>query len=217
VQPPTEPTPAAPQHSAPRGDEDELYRRHHRELHRAVAHIVRAPRELIEDACQTAWAILLRCQPDRYAVFAWLRVVAVHEAYRLSAIDRRDARLERLRPQDGNWHDITADPRSLEDAIEALEALRVVASLPERQRRDFVLKLAGYSYEEIRLLTPGRTATNLNKSLVKARARIRAIHPRDCLTWPPSIDTGERGGQFTPSSLLWSEMAQSTPNAESTR
>ena len=82
-----------------RGDEDELYRRHHRDLHRAVARAVRAPRELIEDACQTAWAILLRSQPERHAIFAWLRVVAIHEAYRLSAIDRRDARLERLRPR----------------------------------------------------------------------------------------------------------------------
>ena len=87
MQPPTEPTPTAP--PAPRGDEDRLYRRHHRDLHRAVARAVRAPRELIEDACQTAWAILLRTQPDRYAIFAWLRVVAIHEAYRLAAIDRR--------------------------------------------------------------------------------------------------------------------------------
>ena len=81
------------------GDEDALYRAHHLELHRAVAHVVRAPRELIEDACQTAWAMLLRTQPDRFAIFGWLRVVAIHEGYRLSAIERRDARLERLRPR----------------------------------------------------------------------------------------------------------------------
>ena len=85
------PTPHTPTHA---GDEDELYRRHHRELHRAVSRAVHAPRETIEDACQTAWAILLRRQPERDAVFAWLRVVAVHEAYRLSAIEstRRAAR-----------------------------------------------------------------------------------------------------------------------------
>ncbi|MCW3066444.1 MAG: hypothetical protein JWN32_3616 [Solirubrobacterales bacterium] len=173
MQPPTKPHTPTAALPARHGDEDELYRRHHRELHRAVAHVVRAPRELIEDACQTAWSILLRRQPDRHTIFGWLRTVAIHEAYRLSAIERRDARLERLRSEDGDWHDITADPRSLEDAVEALEALRVVASLPERQRRDFVLKVVGYSYEEIRLLTPGRTMTNVNKSLVKARARIR--------------------------------------------
>ena len=154
------------------GDEDALYRAHHRELHRAVAHVVRAPRELIEDACQTAWAMLLRTQPDRFAIFGWLRVVAIHEAYRLSAIERRDARLERLRPEDGDWHDAIADPRDLDDALEALEALRALAELPARQRQDLSMK-AGYSYEEIRAITGGRTFTNVNKSLVKARAQIR--------------------------------------------
>jgi DNA-directed RNA polymerase specialized sigma24 family protein len=173
MQPPTEPTPSAALPPKRQGDEADLYRRHHRDLHRAVAHVVKAPRELIEDACQTAWAILLRTQPERYAIFAWLRVVAIHEAYRLSAIERRDARLERLRPEDDDWHDVIADRHSLDDAILAFEALRALASLPERQRSDLTLKIIGYSYEEIRALTPGRTFTNVNKSLVKARARIR--------------------------------------------
>jgi len=159
----------------PRGDENALYHAHHRELHRAVARAVHAPRELIEDACQTAWAILLRSQPDRYAIFGWLRVVAIHEAYRLSAIERRDVRLEPFRPDDcdSDWHDAIADPRSLDAALEALEALRTLASLPDRQREDLSMKVAGYSYEEIRILTGGRTFTNVNKSLVKARRRIR--------------------------------------------
>src|SRR5215218_7986565 len=100
MQPRAEPT-LAKRPQVARGDEEDLYRRHHRDLQRAVTHVVHAPRELIEDACQTAWALFLRTRPDRYAVFAWLRVVAIHEAYRLSAIERRDARLERLRPEDG--------------------------------------------------------------------------------------------------------------------
>jgi DNA-directed RNA polymerase specialized sigma24 family protein len=175
MQPPTD-TPRL----KPHGDEDELYRRHHRELHRAVSRAVHAPRELIEDACQTTWAILLRRQPERHAIFGWLRVVAIREAYRLSAIDRRDARLERLRPQDGDWHELMADPRSLDNALEALEALRALASLPERRRIDLALKVAGYSYEEIRAQTPGRTRTNVNKSLAKAPARIRRMRrPRN--------------------------------------
>ena len=168
MQPPTE-----PRTTTPRGDEDELYRRHHRDLHAAVARAVCASPELIEDACQTAWTILLRRQPRRCSVFGWLRVVAIHEAYRLSATERSDGRLERLTSEDGDWQQIVADPSALEDALEALEALRLVASLPEPQRRDFALKTAGYTYEEIRARTPGRTMTNVNKSLVKARARIR--------------------------------------------
>jgi hypothetical protein len=35
------------------------------------------------------------------------------------------------------------------------------------------MKVAGYSYEEIRTITGGGTFTNVNKSLVKARAQIR--------------------------------------------
>ena len=117
--------------------------------------------------------MLLRTQPERYAIFAWLRVVAIHEAYRLSAIDRRDARLERLRPEDRDWQDVIADPRTLDDALEALEALRALAALPERQRIDLALKIAGYSYEEIARAPAVARYTNVNKSLVKARRRIR--------------------------------------------
>jgi hypothetical protein len=122
----------------PLRDADALYRAHHRELHRAVAQVVRGPRELIEDACQTAWLTLLRAQPNEDTVFAWLRVVAIHEAYRLSAIERRDAHLKRLRSEDGDWHHVIADPRSLDDALEALEALRAfggVARAPTDRSR----------------------------------------------------------------------------------
>jgi len=167
MQPPTETTAPA------RGDEAELYRRHHRDLHRAVARAVNARRELIEDACQTAWAILLRTQPDRHAIVAWLRVVAIHEAYRLSAIERRETRLPNRRADHRDGEDLVADPHTLEDALEALEALRALAALPARQRVDLTLKVAGYTYEEIRILTGARTFTNVNKSLVKARRRIR--------------------------------------------
>jgi DNA-directed RNA polymerase specialized sigma24 family protein len=72
-----------------RGDEAELYLLHHDRLVRAVARTVNAPAALVEDACQTAWLILLRRQPDRDTVFGWLRTVAVHEAYRLSRDERR--------------------------------------------------------------------------------------------------------------------------------
>lgn len=174
MQPPTEPTARRSALSRPpQGDEDALYRRHHDELLRAVAHVVRAPRALIEDACQTAWLKLLRNQPDRPAVFGWLRTVAIHEAYRLSRLSRREAHLELLRSGEVDWVDTVADVRSLDDAVEALEALRALASLPDRQRRDLELKTAGYSYEEIRSREPGRSFTSVNKSLTRARRRIR--------------------------------------------
>jgi DNA-directed RNA polymerase specialized sigma24 family protein len=155
-----------------RGDEDALYRRHHRDLRRTLARHVTASDELIEDACQFAWLRLLATQPDRYAIFGWLYVVALHEAYRLSAIERREARLESLPVDEYSWQELVADPRTLDDAHEALEALRAIAALPDRQRIDFALKIAGHSYGEIQARTPGRTYTNVNKSLTKARSRI---------------------------------------------
>ena len=75
----------------PYGDEADLYRRHHHELVRSVRRAVNASGELVEDACQSAWLILLRRQPERGPMlFGWLRTVAIHEAYRLSRAERRD-------------------------------------------------------------------------------------------------------------------------------
>ncbi|MDP9135883.1 MAG: hypothetical protein M3N56_13785 [Actinomycetota bacterium] len=156
----------------PRGDEDELYRRHHRDLHRAVAHAVNAPRELVEDACQNAWAILLRAQPDRTSIFGWLYVVATREAFRLRDREHRHVHLEAMFPA-GSWDAVIADAFSIDDIFEVHEALEVIASLPARQRADLTLLVAGFSYVEIAELTGGRTYTNVNKHLAKARARIR--------------------------------------------
>jgi RNA polymerase sigma factor (sigma-70 family) len=170
MQPPTEQRSPAQL----RGDEEDLYRRHHRDLRRAVTRVVNAPPELIEDACQSAWMKLLHNQPQRGTFLAWLRVVAIHEAYCLSAIEHRDAHLEDLAVGAG-WDAVTPDPRSIDDAIEARAALRLLAALPAREREDLTLLIAGFTYEEIQQLTGGRTYTNVNKHLSKARARIRLL------------------------------------------
>ncbi|MBX6751662.1 MAG: hypothetical protein IRY85_18720 [Micromonosporaceae bacterium] len=160
-----------------RGDEGELYRRHHSVLVRAVARVVNAPRDLIEDACQNAWTILLRRQPERRSIFAWLRIVAIHEAYRLSRTACTDARLEDLGAADG-WEALIPCTCSLDETIEARAALRLLAELPERQREDLALLVAGFSYREIAEITGGRTFTNVNKHLAKARARVRLARLR---------------------------------------
>ena len=173
MQPPTElPRAERLERPGPRGDEDELYRRHHRDLHRAVAHAVNAPRELVEDACQNAWAILLRAQPNRTSIFGWLYVVATREALRLCERERRHVHLEAMFSA-GSWDAVIADAFSIDDILEAHEALEVIASLPARQRADLTLLVAGFSYVEIAELTGGRTYTNVNKHIAKARARVR--------------------------------------------
>ena len=154
------------------GDEADLYERHHQALMIAVSHAITGSPQLIEDACQTAWTILVRRQPNRLSVFAWLYVVAIHEAYRLSAIERRELHLEDL-ALEGDCETIFADGVAVEDQFEALEALRALAGLPNAQRRDLTLRVAGFTYREIAAMTGGRTYTNVNKHLVKARAAIR--------------------------------------------
>jgi DNA-directed RNA polymerase specialized sigma24 family protein len=57
--------------------------------------------------------------------------------------------------------------------LEGWSVLRALAGLPDRQRRDLPLRVAGFTYREIAAMTEGRTYTNVNKHLVKARARIR--------------------------------------------
>jgi DNA-directed RNA polymerase specialized sigma24 family protein len=171
MQPPTEPAPAATS-PALRGDEDDLYRRHHHDLRRAVTHAVNAPPELIEDACQNAWTIMLRAQPARTSIFGSLYVVATRETFRLCERERRHIHLETILPN-GSWDAVIADAFSIDDILEAREAVTILAGLPERQRTDLTLLVAGFSYREIAHMIGGRTHTNVNKSLVKARRRIR--------------------------------------------
>jgi len=112
-----------------------------------------------EDACQIAWVILLRRQPDRGPMlFGWLRTVAIHEAYRLSRAERRDIRLEDLGDR-GAWDELLGGRAALEDVVEARRALRVLAGLPERQHEYVSLLVAGFRYREIGELAGGRTMT----------------------------------------------------------
>ena len=160
----------------PRGDEGELFARHHAALLRAVRRAVRAPEAVIEDACASAWAILLRRQPDRGpALFGWLRTVAVHEGYRLSREQRHVSALDDLAAVEGEgWEAFVADRRTLDASLEARRALRTLAALPERERRYLALLAAGYRYHEI-VEHAGVTYTNVNKHLAKARSRIRDV------------------------------------------
>jgi DNA-directed RNA polymerase specialized sigma24 family protein len=196
MQPPTEPTTAIL-----RGDEAELFCRHHRDLQRAVAHAVNAPREVIEDACQNAWTIMLRAQPDRPSIFGWLYVVAIREAFRLCERDRRHLHLEAISP---TWDAVISDAFSIDDILEARAALQILASLPDRQRADLTLLVAGYTYQEILSRAPGRTYTNLNKSFVKSRRRIRDARAADNRRTRPAHEI--RGGQDRRSALLKGEM-----------
>ncbi len=168
------PTTASP--AGLRGDEGELYRRHHQALLRAVARQVNAPDALIEDACQRAWIILLRRQPDREpALFAWLRTVAVREAWALSRAQRRTIALEELTDHVTVESPVLAGPADqLEDALEARRALRALTALPDRQRRYLTRLASGHSYHEI-AQAEHASYTNVNKHLARARRTLRDL------------------------------------------
>ena len=148
-----------------RGDEAELFRAYEVALRCAVRARVHAGDALIEDACSFAWLQLMRCQPDRTTVFAWLRIVAIREAWRLSRTERRNAHLADL-----GGREPAAD--TVEQATEARRALRRLAALPDRQRRYLTLLISGHSYHEITRHCDV-THTNVNKHLTRARRSIR--------------------------------------------
>jgi DNA-directed RNA polymerase specialized sigma24 family protein len=76
-----------------------FYARHADRLQRIVAAHVNAPAHTIEDACQNAWAILVRRDDitldDRGA--SWLATVAICEGWRLSS-GGRDVPMGAMRP-----------------------------------------------------------------------------------------------------------------------
>jgi DNA-directed RNA polymerase specialized sigma24 family protein len=164
-----------------RGDEDALYRTYASPLRRAVACRARGVSpDQVDDACATAWLILLRAQPRRETVFGWLIVVATHEAWRLAGADRLHSPV--LRDHTGG-NDTRLDPPVAEcdplARLHARERLReVVAAMPRRQLDMLALVAYGYSYDEIGELT-GATWRTVDRQLRRAR---RALDPlRDAL------------------------------------
>ena len=150
------------------GDEGALYDRHHDVLWCRVRRHIHGPDALIDDACQQAWLILLRNQPQRETVLGWLTTVAIREAYRLSNREWRELSLDDERsptPQE------TSDP---EQGREARAALQALAALPERQRRYLTLRVAGHSYVEIQEHC-GTSRTNVNKHLYRARRSLKQV------------------------------------------
>jgi len=152
----------------PQDEASALFRRHHHDLENLVRAKVHAPDAVVEDACSRAWLLLILHRPRRDTAYAWLKTVAIREAWRLAAREQRDHRLD-LIAQD---HEARHDPHDTELAIEARRALELVAALPERQRTYVVLHLNGNQYVDIARLT-GTSRSAVNKHLARARKTLR--------------------------------------------
>jgi DNA-directed RNA polymerase specialized sigma24 family protein len=161
-----------------------LFREHRRDLERAVAAAVRAPSDVVEDACQNAWTIMLRSQPRRATWFAWLRVVAIHQAW------EQCARVRNERPggpftspyvnEIGAYEypeppaDAPDVPDQVADRIQHAQRLTDLAAIKPQDRRTLYLKGLGYRYREIMELT-GASYTAVNRRITEGRRALRKL------------------------------------------
>jgi RNA polymerase sigma factor (sigma-70 family) len=166
-----------------RGDEAELFRSHNDWLVRITRHRLRCSDALAEDACAHAWLQLCRTQPGRENVIGWLRVVALHEGFRLLRQAGREPLAEEVSRQDRGaegggqavpLEELVEAPVDVELAFEAREALRALSALRWRRRRVLVLRLAGYTYKEMAEKL-GVTYTNVNRHVTEGRAELRGL------------------------------------------
>ena len=135
--------------------------------------------QVVEDACQHAWLALVRRQDISLDARGarWLITVATHEAWRLAR--PRDTPVGSFRGQDVDNGELP-EPESLESDVQerALElaeyAERVahLSTLRPLERRDLLLKAAGFSYDEIAAMTES-TASQVNHHLARGRRRLR--------------------------------------------
>jgi RNA polymerase sigma factor (sigma-70 family) len=152
-----------------RGDEAELFRTHEVALRAAVRHHVNTSDTVIEDACSFAWLQLMRRQPNRDTVFAWLRTVAIREAWRLHAQAVRELPSDLV---DADQHAPREQFLTTTDARRLIDAIGV---LSPRQRLVLLLFISGHAYKEI-AADHDPSATAVNKALVRARRHLRAVH-----------------------------------------
>lgn len=159
-----------------RGDEGDLYRELQPRVRRLVARNVNTDPETIDDACQRAWMILMRRQPDRERVSNWLIKVAIREAIHLDRARRRERpasslRRPHMKDETGSEDllDLIHDPRlDIEQRLELDAALACLAELPPRKRRIYALRMLGLTYAEVAEQT-GDTARTVERQMLRAK------------------------------------------------
>jgi RNA polymerase sigma factor (sigma-70 family) len=158
-------------------DVDAVYMSSATKVRGLVQGTVRAPEPVIEDACQTAWARLVR---DRRRVrsdtaVAWLVTTAIREAIRLTRRAGRELFLEDLLDDETGALPGQAPDPALDELVDCRLRLNGLQVLPERQQRFIWLQALGWSYAEISDLT-GASPRTVDRQLIRAR-RALAIPP----------------------------------------
>ncbi len=143
-------------------------------LERIVRLDVQASDQVIEDACQFAWAGLV-AHADRLrgnGTLSWLAKTAIREAFKLSRRDRRELSLEHALETDG---DALGPPGPAPDElIQAREQLASISLLPERQQRLLWLQGLGLSYREMAVHAHCSERT-IERQLLRAKRGLRGM------------------------------------------
>ena len=156
-----------------------LYLELSRPLHHHVRAIVRAPRQVIEDACQFAWSQLVR-HGDRVSAQTargWLLATAVHEAFKLVRLTQREVSLEAALESSGDQllEQVVSGPilRGLPDeTLQRHEQVAELRALPRRQQR--ILWLAALGLSQLEVAAHERCTTRtVERQLFNARRRLR--------------------------------------------
>jgi RNA polymerase sigma factor (sigma-70 family) len=157
------------------GDEAELYKTLAVRLERIVRAEVRAPQEVIEDACHHAWTQLINHteRVERTKALTWLTRTAIRQAWKLNQRERRELSLEVAAETQINLP--ISSPRSGPvEQLEARERLGAVDQLPERQRRLIWLRAMGLSYVEMAAYT-GDSERTVERQILRATDRVRRL------------------------------------------
>ncbi len=143
------------------------------QLERIVRSGVRAPRPLIEDACQVAWSRLwhYRDSVSREHVLPWLVTTALHEAHALLRRESRCLSLDRAIEEAG---DGALSAGTLPDPCEVRMRLELIRSLSARQQQLVWLHGLGFDYEEIATVT-GSTRRSVERQLLRGKRKLRAL------------------------------------------
>ena len=167
-----------------RGDELDLYAEFHFELVDKIGRRVNTSHENVEDACAYAWLQFFKLQPSRESEWkGWLFRVAQREAFRLDALERREA--ENV-DQDGRAVELP-DPHDRQaERDELIAAIQELRRLPPRLQRLVLLRSQVDTQQDLAKhegLSPGRVSFLLAKveRLVDQRAQrqeTRAPRPR---------------------------------------
>ena len=181
-------------------------------LERLVRARVSGSDATVEDACSYAWCQLVRridiALDERAA--GWLYRVAVHEGWRLAAVERATVSYSPKLDDRGQVDAGAPEPAALQ-TVEEIAAARLrlesVRVLPERQRRAILLFAFGLTYAEV-ASHMGVTVRTVDRLLRRATQRLRASASAEL---PPSeravLDHLARG---TPPAVVARELGIAT-------